>query len=91
MRRVFNSLDPIRGCVCVVCVWGARLGPNSRVCNTHPAGQVLSHVQPHHIPVHRLQKLIHEKLLFQSFEETETLQQFKVSAELDSLAISLIA
>lgn len=62
--RLLDSVDPLRSGVSGVSVWRARLGANTRVCHSHVACQVRSHVQPHHLPGFGPEKFLCKILLF---------------------------
>ena len=71
LRWILDSLDSLCSGVCGVCVREARHGPHRRVSDPQSAGQVVSHVQPHHLPGHRPEKLLHKIQLFSGPEETQ--------------------
>lgn len=66
---LLDSLDPVCSGVSGVGVQRAGHGAHPRVRYPHPAGQVLSHVQPHHLPARGPKKLV-LILLFEGHEET---------------------
>lgn len=50
LRGLPDRMDPLRSGVCDIGLRGARLCAYSGLPHSHAAGQVLSHVQPHHLP-----------------------------------------
>lgn len=62
--RLSDCLDPLCSGVGGVGVWKARLCAHPCVCHPHIAGQVLSHVQPHHLPGGGPEKFLQKVLLF---------------------------
>ena len=69
--RLLDSLDSLCDRVRGVCVWGPRLSAHPCVCHPHLAGQVLSHVQPHHLPGCGPEKLLRKILLSSGPGETQ--------------------
>lgn len=64
LRRLPHRLDPLRGGFGGVSVWCARFSAHSRVCHPNVAGQVLGHVQPHHLPGGGPETLLRQVCLF---------------------------
>lgn len=78
LRRIPDSLDPVRGGFRGVSVRLARLSAHTGVCYSDAVGQVVGHVQPHHLSGGGPQTLLRQVLLFQSPKGTQALSEDKV-------------
>lgn len=63
LRRLPDCVDPVRSGVCDIGIRRARLCAYFGLCHSYTAGQVLSHVQPHHLPGGGPEDVLHEFLL----------------------------
>lgn len=81
LRRVPHCLDPLRRGLGLVSLWTARFSPHPALSGTNTACQVSSHVQPHHLPGHRLQVCL---LPLRRAEGQELSEEIKVIPSLGS-------
>lgn len=70
-------MDPVRGRVRGVGVWGAGLGADTRVRHSHSPRQVVRYVQSNHLPVSGPEELL-LALLFQGPWETPAFPKVQV-------------
>lgn len=81
LRRVPHCLDPLRRGLGLVGLWTARFCPHPVLSGANAAGKVSSHVQPHHLPGHRLQVRL---LPVTGAEGQELFEEIKVISSLGS-------
>lgn len=78
LRRLPDSLDPLRRGFCGVGLRLPGLSAHSRFCYPDAVGKVIGHVQPHHLPGGGPETLLHQVRLFQGPEGTQAFSEDQV-------------